>query len=76
VDELQQAIAAARGAGHDLDFRIPVFGAPLVLAPQETAMPASPCIKVCVLDPRTNRCIGCGRSIEEITAHGESAPRH
>jgi predicted Fe-S protein YdhL (DUF1289 family) len=26
----------------------------------------SPCIKVCVLDAR-NICVGCGRSIDEIT---------
>jgi uncharacterized protein len=29
-------------------------------------MPASPCIAVCRLDPKTGLCIGCGRSIDEI----------
>ncbi|HVK53523.1 MAG TPA: DUF1289 domain-containing protein [Burkholderiales bacterium] len=28
--------------------------------------PLSPCIQVCKLDPSTNVCIGCYRSIEEI----------
>ncbi|HET7847857.1 MAG TPA: DUF1289 domain-containing protein [Pseudolabrys sp.] len=27
---------------------------------------ATPCIKVCALDPRSGRCLGCGRTIEEI----------
>jgi len=26
----------------------------------------SPCIKVCVLDPVSNHCVGCGRSLAEI----------
>jgi len=26
----------------------------------------SPCIKVCVLDPVSNHCVGCGRSLTEI----------
>jgi predicted Fe-S protein YdhL (DUF1289 family) len=26
----------------------------------------SPCIKVCVLDPRSQHCVGCGRSLAEI----------
>jgi len=29
-------------------------------------MPASPCIAVCRLDPKTGLCVGCGRSIDEI----------
>lgn len=29
-------------------------------------MTASPCIAVCRLDARTGRCVGCGRSIDEI----------
>ncbi len=28
----------------------------------------SPCIKVCVLDPKTGYCIGCGRTAAEIGA--------
>ena len=27
---------------------------------------ATPCTKVCTLDPGTKRCLGCGRTIEEI----------
>lgn len=27
---------------------------------------ASPCVTVCVVDPVTGFCIGCGRTIEEI----------
>jgi uncharacterized protein len=26
----------------------------------------SPCVKVCVLDPVSKHCIGCGRSLAEI----------
>jgi len=28
----------------------------------------SPCIGVCQLDGKTQRCIGCGRTIDEIAA--------
>jgi predicted Fe-S protein YdhL (DUF1289 family) len=28
----------------------------------------TPCIKVCTLDLRTGRCLGCGRTREEIAA--------
>jgi len=28
----------------------------------------TPCINVCVIDPGTRLCSGCGRSIEEIAA--------
>lgn len=26
----------------------------------------SPCVSVCVMDPRTEMCVGCWRSLEEI----------
>lgn len=26
----------------------------------------TPCIRVCILDPRTEHCLGCGRSLDEI----------
>jgi predicted Fe-S protein YdhL (DUF1289 family) len=26
----------------------------------------SPCIKICTLDARCGRCLGCGRTIDEI----------
>jgi predicted Fe-S protein YdhL (DUF1289 family) len=28
----------------------------------------SPCLKVCTYDPQTGLCLGCGRTLEEITA--------
>jgi predicted Fe-S protein YdhL (DUF1289 family) len=31
-------------------------------------MATSPCIGVCTLDPATQVCVGCGRSIAEIAA--------
>lgn len=34
-------------------------------------MTPSPCIKVCVLDPVTELCIGCGRTGREIEAWPE-----
>ena len=33
-------------------------------------MIASPCINVCVLDAEGRRCLGCGRTIEEIAGWG------
>ena len=27
---------------------------------------SSPCVKICVIDPLSGHCIGCGRSIEEV----------
>ena len=27
----------------------------------------SPCIKICTLDARSGLCLGCGRTIDEIT---------
>lgn len=27
---------------------------------------ASPCIKICEIDPHTQKCIGCGRTLDEI----------
>lgn len=29
--------------------------------------PLSPCVKICVVDPDSGLCIGCGRTIAEIT---------
>lgn len=31
---------------------------------------ASPCLKVCVMEPGSKLCRGCGRTIEEIAAWG------
>jgi predicted Fe-S protein YdhL (DUF1289 family) len=33
-------------------------------------MISSPCIKICTLDPRSQLCTGCGRSLEEIARWG------
>jgi uncharacterized protein len=30
--------------------------------------PSTPCVKVCVIDPVSALCIGCGRTIQEIAA--------
>lgn len=38
------------------------------------AMLPSPCVGVCQLDPRTNWCIGCGRSGEELFGWGDLSP--
>jgi uncharacterized protein len=37
----------------------------------------TPCIAVCLMDPRTNLCLGCGRTLPEIARWGrmESAER-
>ena len=32
---------------------------------------STPCINICVIDPLSGLCVGCGRSIEEITRWGE-----
>lgn len=31
---------------------------------------STPCVKICVVDPRSLLCIGCGRTIAEIAAWG------
>ena len=31
---------------------------------------ASPCVNVCVIDPATHWCIGCGRTLDEIAGWG------
>ena len=36
-------------------------------------MSKSPCVGVCVLDEDRVRCIGCGRTIDEIISHGKKA---
>jgi uncharacterized protein len=30
--------------------------------------PSTPCIQVCVIDPLSALCIGCGRTVDEIAA--------
>lgn len=38
----------------------------------------TPCIAVCMIDPRTNLCFGCGRTLPEISRWSkmDSAARH
>jgi predicted Fe-S protein YdhL (DUF1289 family) len=31
---------------------------------------ASPCTKVCIIDPRSGLCRGCGRTLDEIARWG------
>jgi uncharacterized protein len=37
----------------------------------------TPCVAICMMDPRTNMCLGCGRTLPEIARWGrmESAER-
>lgn len=30
-------------------------------------MPSSPCVKICVIDPLAGLCVGCGRTVAEIS---------
>jgi uncharacterized protein len=32
------------------------------------APPSTPCIQICVIDPLSALCIGCGRTVDEIAA--------
>ena len=34
----------------------------------------SPCVKVCVVNPSTGLCLGCGRSIDEISRWSRMTP--
>jgi len=34
----------------------------------------SPCVKICVLDPRTRMCRGCYRTIDEVAEWVEYTP--
>jgi uncharacterized protein len=31
---------------------------------------STPCVQICVVDPRSNLCIGCGRTLDEIARWG------
>ena len=33
----------------------------------DTSSMETPCVKICTLDARSGLCLGCGRTIEEIT---------
>lgn len=34
----------------------------------------SPCVQICIVDPASRLCVGCGRTIDEITAWAAMAP--
>ncbi|MCE7027635.1 DUF1289 domain-containing protein [Jiella avicenniae] len=35
----------------------------------------SPCIRICSIDPATELCLGCGRTIEEIAGWASFSPQ-
>ena len=37
-------------------------------------LPPSPCLGICIMDPRTRQCRGCLRTVEEIAAWYEATP--
>jgi hypothetical protein len=37
-------------------------------------LPPSPCLGICIMDPRTRQCRGCLRTVEEIAAWYEASP--
>ena len=45
-------------------------GRAMPAAPKTAPVVASPCIDVCAIDPRTGRCAGCLRTLDEIAAWG------
>jgi len=40
--------------------------------------PSTPCVQICVVDPRSKLCIGCGRTVGEIASWPrlDEAARH
>jgi uncharacterized protein len=36
----------------------------------QNPLPSTPCVQVCVIDPRSALCIGCGRTVSEIAVWG------
>ena len=43
-------------------------------SPAAETTPVSPCIGVCLMDPRTRMCRGCLRTVEEIAVWYEAGP--
>lgn len=39
----------------------------LIIVRMSTSNVKSPCIKVCAVDAKTGWCLGCGRTLKEIT---------
>jgi predicted Fe-S protein YdhL (DUF1289 family) len=37
-------------------------------------LPPSPCLGICIMDPRTRQCRGCLRAVEEIARWYEATP--
>jgi uncharacterized protein len=37
-------------------------------------LPPSPCLGICIMDPRTRQCRGCLRTVEEIAQGYEASP--
>jgi len=37
-------------------------------------LPPSPCLGICIMDPRTRHCRGCLRTVEEIARWYEASP--
>jgi predicted Fe-S protein YdhL (DUF1289 family) len=37
-------------------------------------LPPSPCLGICIMDPRTRHCHGCLRTVEEIARWYEASP--
>jgi predicted Fe-S protein YdhL (DUF1289 family) len=37
-------------------------------------LPPSPCLGICIMDPRTRQCRGCLRTVEEIAHWYEASP--
>jgi predicted Fe-S protein YdhL (DUF1289 family) len=46
--------------------------------PAPKAAMESPCVDICTIDPATRRCVGCQRTIDEISrwASMDAAERH
>jgi predicted Fe-S protein YdhL (DUF1289 family) len=38
------------------------------------SVPASPCLGICLMDPRTRTCRGCLRTIDEIARWPDASP--
>lgn len=34
----------------------------------------SPCVKICMIHPETRLCVGCARSVDEITGWSKMSP--
>jgi len=59
----------ADGAGRRDCFpcRRPYLSSRIVSTDRRAPVTESPCNRICTLDPASGRCLGCGRSLDEIT---------